>query len=594
MYTVRNFTNSTFSWTISLSLFGEAMHLPRELSISVQDFKSFRTATGFDKILPINIVIGKNNSGKSALIELVSSLITKTSLAAKGSKSLSETGVSVVPPKVHVKLQFGHKWIAEISNNEEMRNNLMSFGPDAIVEFDINADGAVSEVQASNCQPIPRAQARVAEIFRNSVGNPFTRYEFRHLQAERDISAEPADTKEITLQRDGTNCTRLIEHHLHEHNGSPHLIEKLLLRDLNSIMEPDCGFTRINTNRRGAHWQILLEDRKGKSIELSEMGSGLKTVLLVLLNTSVLPSLHPEKPLRNWVFAFEELENHLHPAILRRLLLHLCNFTITNKATLFITTHSSVAVDLLSNNKNAQIVHVTSDGEWSKVTSVGCRESGLAAIRDLGAKPSDILLTNGVVWVEGPSDRIYFNAWIKHFSKDRLREDAHYQVLFLGGSNASHFEFGIEKLSEDEMGGLIKALRLNHNAIVLLDRDRGSADEELKPHAERIRAEAEASGSLCWITDCREVENYIPHAALVAGLKREIPPITDPYSSLFDHVESNGGQASFREQKTDFARRIAAHFTIQNLSLVPGLKATMRTVCQRIADWNGVTLANDV
>jgi len=48
------------------------MGLPRDLSIKIRNYKCFGDEPqGFDEILPINVIVGKNNSGKSSLVEAV-------------------------------------------------------------------------------------------------------------------------------------------------------------------------------------------------------------------------------------------------------------------------------------------------------------------------------------------------------------------------------------------------------------------------------------------------------------------------------------------------------------------------------------------
>lgn len=51
---------------------------------------------------------------------------------------------------------------------------------------------------------------------------------------------------------------------------------------------------------------------------ISQMGSGLKTVILVLINLLLIPQTQEYKGKRI-NYAFEELENNLHPALQRRL-----------------------------------------------------------------------------------------------------------------------------------------------------------------------------------------------------------------------------------------------------------------------------------
>ena len=56
---------------------------------------------------------------------------------------------------------------------------------------------------------------------------------------------------------------------------------------------------------------------------------------------------------------------------------------------------------------------------------------------DLGYKASDLLQTNSIIWVEGPSDRIYINFWLNEID-DSLVEGVHYSIMFYGGRLFSH------------------------------------------------------------------------------------------------------------------------------------------------------------
>ena len=96
-----------------------------------------------------------------------------------------------------------------------------------------------------------------------------------------------------------------------------------LLRDLNSIFRSDGTFTRILVQQLAeGEWEIYLQESGKGSAPLTHSGSGVKTVLLVLTFIHLIPFLEKKK-LSEYLFGFEELENNLHPALQRRLLLYL-------------------------------------------------------------------------------------------------------------------------------------------------------------------------------------------------------------------------------------------------------------------------------
>lgn len=48
----------------------------------------------------------------------------------------------------------------------------------------------------------------------------------------------------------------------------------------------------------------------------------------------------------------------------------------------------------------------------------------------IGVKASDLLQSNCVIWVEGPSDRIYIKKWIELFDGHNLEEGLDYQFIY--------------------------------------------------------------------------------------------------------------------------------------------------------------------
>ena len=250
------------------------------------------------------------------------------------------------------------------------------------------------------------------------------------------------------------------------------------------------------------HWEVYLgEDKKGL-IPLSKSGSGLKTILLVLLNLLVVPKIE-KRDKSDFVFAFEELENNLHPALLRRLFQYIEEYTINEKTHIFLTTHSSTALDFFGVSKNAQIIHVLHDGESARTTTVSAHFDHLGVVSELGAKPSDLLQANGIVWVEGPSDRIYLNSWIDLYSEGRFQEGRDYQCAFYGGSLLARTQFMSPEEAEEAETDLVNLLWVNPNIIVVCDGDRTAKDSDIKGRVKRIETEIQKiPNAHIWITRC--------------------------------------------------------------------------------------------
>lgn len=566
------------------------MHHIDGLSIKVQNFKSFRELQGFDTIRPINVIIGKNNSGKSALLDLIEFMIHPASIEEKGFLARDGKGLTRSAPEVQLSMKVTRGWLDHYfpdgeANNAQAKNDLVAACDGARAAATVTQNGSDIQWQLVDARGVRDRLQRAMNLLNGFVKNPFKNHFFRRIFADRDIRPEKTDGS-MELGADGTHATSIVERFLHGKGMKREIVEEMLLDAMNDILQPDCSFRRIFVVETITGWEINLEDRSKRYVPLSQMGSGVKTVLLTLLNTTVLPGYFHSIPPWRWVFAFEELENNLHPAILRRLLRHLCDFVLASKGSLFLTTHSSAVVDLLSGESNAQILHVVRDNDVSAVSCVDCRGRAVQAVRDIGVKTSDVLLTNVVVWVEGPSDRTFFNRWVEIWSDGRLRENVDYQCVFFGGSLGTYYCFDQSEPCFDDVEDLIQALRINHNAVVLVDSDIKQTGGSLKSHVERIRNEASASGAYVWITAGREAENYIPNEILRSTFGGSIPDLEDPFASVFDHVAKHADVLSWEKRKSVYAQRIAKQLDRDSLHSVLDLEGRLRDVCRKIEEWN--------
>ena len=88
---------------------------------------------------------------------------------------------------------------------------------------------------------------------------------------------------------------------------------------------------------------------------------------------------------------------------------------------------------------------------------------------DLDVKASDLFQTNGIIWVEGPSDRLFILRWLEVFTDNKFREGIDFQFLYYGGRLLAHYEAS-ESLSADH--DLINILTTNRNAVLVMDSDK--------------------------------------------------------------------------------------------------------------------------
>jgi hypothetical protein len=406
---------------------------------------------------------------------------------------------------------------------------------------------------------------------------------------QRQNTPEEYDDRPHILEPNGAGATYVLERIYNSDQYDTHLVTKQLLEALNKIIKPDAYFDGISVQQHfkdDNKWETYLREKDCGLIPLSKCGSGLKTILLVLINVLIMPEVE-KRNISEYFFAFEELENNLHPSLLKRLFVHLQKEVTQKNCHFFITTHSNVVVDLFSSDENTQLIHVYKDstGYHSKTIESYSDKKGL--LNDLGNKASDLLQANGIIWLEGPSDWIYLNKWIEIFSSGELKEHIHYECAFFGGSVLCHFS-GNEPKADNQR---IEILNINSNAILVADSDKKKWDSELKDRVERIKKELRDNNSLVWVTKCREIENYIPEACLEKLFhKTKLPQI-----EKFERVLRNEQQDSYFDKnnlptrdKVSLAKDIVSTSSMnkENLENRFDLPNKIKEICDEIRKWN--------
>ena len=589
-------------------------------AIKIRRNKCFKEDfAGFDCIKPINIVIGRNNSGKSVLLDMIEFLVGKNSVNQETKETADKIGLILdnrseflftktlsekTLKRIFPENSSGH----HIGNYRLIGSKLLSCPIEFLVDFDLKALVRLLEspFQTLNYHYAQWSERIVTKekhdqiacqfiadrIDREFMPESLSNKMYRRITAERDIVPEEQNNN-WSLEINGTGASNIIQAFLHNAKFDRDVIRVSILEGLNRIFEPDNTFIEITSryHQSDNRWEIFLNEEKKGLIPLSKSGSGLKTILLVLLNLLAVPKIPNNHPaLKDYIFAFEELENNLHPSLLRRLYRFIEVFAEKDQSIFFITTHSSTMIDFFSQSKSAQIVHVTHDGEQAKTETVHHFVGQNAVLDDLGVRASDLLQANGIVWLEGPSDRIYFNKWIEIYSNGCLLEHRDYECAFYGGAILSHYQ---ATDPNDTEGDFINIFRINRNAILLADSDKKNEKSPLKKRVARMKDQIESTKGIVWVFDAKEIENYVPPECMqkAFNISKELQPIRKNYS-FANYWENNKILETF--DKVKFARKIVPFLTAESLNLRFDLPERMEKICREIAKWQTKSETNTV
>ncbi len=178
-------------------------------------------------------------------------------------------------------------------------------------------------------------------------------------------------------------------------------------------------------------------------------------------------------------------------------------------------------------------------------------------LEQIGSHGSDILQTNGVIWVEGPSDIIYIEKWLEMYATENqkpiFKKGKHYSFQMFGGSLLDSICLVQENPNEKKpYQKLVEMFSFSRNAFVVIDSDCrlenrqpvdkatwSSAKKYIRQQFEKLILEDYAIGM--WYkegdTDIRTIENYLDDVSLNIKKSNRKKPEAEARVSSWDSTK---------------------------------------------------------
>ncbi len=565
---------------------------------TIGGFRNFEANQWIYPLARVNIFIGSNNSGKSNILRYIKRVIAPTIKThfdnAVELHELDRPRNGALLNHFEIRADFPPQLLDILDRHPEHRANIITGFGRAIVDQkylcaaykfprDPTPNSFPIELYPATLYPDTDLQPlRAAWRFTNH-GNGGSKdgwyqglMEWTNARMRRDIHPHYIKTfRQLSTRLDGFD-----DEYDRTGMNTPHLIDEIsrlerprhneqnqkekfnrLLNFVRKILQDKTIDIQVAADK--THIYVIQNE---KTLPLEALGSGIHEVFMLAADVILR---------EDNVVLIEEPEAHLHP-ILQRLLME---FLVTQtNSQIFITTHSASIID----TPDCNVFFVSTDLGSATVTPLITSQEKYNACRHLGFKPSDLMQSNCVIWIEGPSDRIYLNYWLKAVAPD-LAEGIHFSYSIYGGKILSRFS----AQDEDAIPDFINMLHINRRCAVIMDSDRESQKSKIRSTKLRVKKEVEDIGGHIWITQGREIENYLPLGACEESIKEIHTNVRNTNVDLTRFAKRLEYTGSNNQHRVAHKIRVAEYVTMSPADLtVLDLKHRIESLVSFIRDAN--------
>lgn len=313
-----------------------------------------------------------------------------------------------------------------------------------------------------------------------------------------------------------------------------------LIDKLNAFIQAKTDVSEVNGK----------EDLHVNGITYSKSSSGTEIAIAYFTLTNLIDL--------NTIILWDEPENSLHPTRRSKLLELMKN---DNRQTILAThtTEFSPIFDQCSRIFQCQSTYdEDSDVNKLSITNVNTKRDSFQLLEAIGIHPAKILFTaNIVIWVEGPTELLFYKHWLEKELKDNFIEGFHYTFMQYGGALISYLSLD----DDNHTKSVFDLLSLCRNPIVIVDSDFRNAPspdsdpiDSLKSSAKRIYEEIQKlnnqsqNSALFQFTNGREVENYLPSNAILHAMSNVWSDYRKHENKFKDHQLTVGQYNSYEDE----------------------------------------------
>ncbi len=300
-------------------------------SITIRNFRGIKEGTIQD-LSNINIFVGRNNTGKSSVLEAI--------------QLLSTTVVIYDPLQRQIMDQLMSR---RVNRSAGYKSLCYNYKQDKGLEFELSADKSVVSfvMDTPNTWKISShllqdfymqghaTGATLAQAGR-STGGTFT--DFITLLKSFATSFPKAEKIMVPMLESVRNCIIIDSLLVHQFPAVERIVlqdlfntrkDKIMIKILNEAYGTDIESISYLPDERGVYSLLLMFP--SKSVRVDEMGDGFRFALVII---SLMLAFDMK------ISLIEEMENHQHPRALRHIAQILVNNSIENNTQLFLTTHN--------------------------------------------------------------------------------------------------------------------------------------------------------------------------------------------------------------------------------------------------------------